>query len=107
VVRLENRVHVMSDLAGAVWVDWQTPAPDLLAVADEDLDAYELPARFKLPLAARGAALLAADDDPLKAAALRALAETELTKQTVRLTRPWWRRSTQNLLWQWQPQPQC
>lgn len=98
ITRLENRVNVMSELDGAVWVDWQTPVPDLLDNDDLDIDddaalgAYELPARFKLPLAARGAALLVADENPQKAATLRALAESELMKQAALVKRPWWRK---------------
>lgn len=88
--RLDERVNVRTT-RGSVWVDWQTPAPDLLAVADEDLDAYTLPARFKLMLAARGAALLISEEDPNRAAALRAVAEADLQKQARRIGRPWWR----------------
>ncbi len=94
--RLDDRVNVLGPtITGGIYVDWQTPAPDLL---DSDLDvaatlaAYTLPARFKLPLAARGAALLIAEEDPLKAGALRGLAEAELNKQASRITRPWWRK---------------
>lgn len=89
-VRLDERVNVLTDV-DTVYVDWQTPAPDLTAVDSAALDAYELPERFKLPLAARGAALLVAEEDPTKAAALRLLADNELTKQAQRLKAPWWR----------------
>lgn len=89
--RLNDRVNVLAD-TGDLYVDWQTPAPDLLGVASADLAAYELPERFRLPLAARGAALLIAEEDPQRAAALRLLADNELTKQAQRLSNPWWRR---------------
>lgn len=88
--RLDDRVNVRT-LRGSVWVDWQTPAPELLAVPAVDLDDYELPARFKLPLAARAAALLIAEEDPQRAAALRAVAEEDVRKHAARLRRPWWR----------------
>lgn len=107
-VRLNERVNVLGSVTGGLYVDWQTPCPDLLddaaiiAAVTVDtpsattialaLPLYELPARFKLPLAARGAALLIADEDPPKASTLRALAEAELLRQTARITRPWWRR---------------
>lgn len=90
--RLEGRVNVVTDQA-TVWVDWQTPCPDLLAVAAASLDAYTLPLRFKLPLAALGAAHLIANEDPGMAGVLRGVAESELVRQTARLgERPWWRR---------------
>lgn len=90
--RLEDRCNVLTNVDGAVWVDWQTPAPDLLDIDDEVLNAYELPARFKLPLAARGAAMLVDEEDPRKAATLRTLAEREIAMQSARLARPWWRK---------------
>ena len=89
--RLNDRVNVRTGQA-SVWVDWQTPAPDLTAVDSADLQAYTLPARFKLPLAARMAALLLAEEDPQRAAALRAVAELEINKQARRISRPWWRK---------------
>lgn len=104
--RLDDRVNVRA-LSGSLYVDWQTPAPDLL---DDDaiiatvvvgtpsattialaLPLYELPARFKLPLAARGAALLIAEEDPAQAGVLRGLAENNLMRQVTRLSKPWWR----------------
>lgn len=89
---LNDRVNVNTPLS-TVWVDYQTPAPDLLDSDDvgSDVNTYELPARFKLPLAFRGAALLLSDEDPVRAAQYRGLAEGELQKQAARLTRPWWR----------------
>lgn len=93
--RLDGRVHVLADVGGGLWVDWQTPAPDLLSEDLDDeaaLNAYELPARFKLPLALKGAAELLATEDPLRAAQYRVLADTDLLKQAARLTKPWWRR---------------
>lgn len=95
VTRLNDRVHITTDLTGSIYVDWQTPAPDLMAAAldvEATLNAYTLPARFKLPLACRGAALLVDDENPQKAGLLRATAELELTKQAARLERPWWRK---------------
>lgn len=94
--RLDDRVNVRT-LSGSLYVDWQTPAPDLLdnaalAIAnDAALQAYEIPARFKLPLAARGAALLIAEEDPQQAGTLRGLAEQNMAKQVARLSKPWWR----------------
>lgn len=102
VTRLNERVHLTMQPgsavpagASSVYVDWQTPAPDLLDSDlddEEDLNAYELPARFKLPLAARGAAMLLDDENPQKAGMLRATAELEISKQASRLVKPWWRR---------------
>jgi hypothetical protein len=96
--RLDNRVNVITTPpGGGIWVEWQSPAPDLLdntalgIASDDDLADYELPARFKLPLAYRGAALLLSDEDPQKAAALRGAAEVEVQRQAQRLERPWWR----------------
>lgn len=94
--RLNGRVNVRV-VNSVLYVDWQTPAPDLLDNAalgissDADLADYELPARFKLALAARGAALLIAEEDPAQAGVLRGLAETNLMRQVARLTQPWWR----------------
>ena len=91
--RLDGRVHVQGlNPSGAIWIDWQTPCPDLLAEAlTAELDEYELPARFKLPLAMRGAALLVSEEDPIRAAALRNGADAELSKQAQRIRNPWWR----------------
>jgi hypothetical protein len=94
--RLDDRVNVRS-LSGTLYVDWQTPAPDLLdntalgIANDAALQAYELPARFKLPLAARGAAMLLAEEDPAQAGVLRGLAEMNMARQVARISRPWWR----------------
>jgi len=94
--RLDDRVNVRA-LSGTLYVDWQTPCPDLLdntdmgIANDAALQAYELPARFKLPLAARGAALLIAEEDPAQAGVLRGLAENNLMRQVTRLSKPWWR----------------
>ena len=96
--RLDGRVHVLSSVTGGLWVDWQLPAPDLLdntalgIANDAALAAYEIPARFKLPLAARGAALLLSEEDPAQAGVLRGLAEQNLLRQTARIQKPWWRK---------------
>ena len=92
--RLDDRVNVVGPVSGSLYVDWQTPCPDLMddAVVAPALADYELPVRFKLPLAARGAALLLAEEDPVRAATLRALAAQAMMNQASRLTRPWWRR---------------
>lgn len=89
---LGDRVNVVSNDA-TVYVEYQEIPPDLLDadVVGADVDEYELPARFKLPLALRGAALLIADEDPAKAGALRQLAERDLNEQASRLRVPWWR----------------
>jgi len=91
---LNNRVHVTTSLS-SVWVDWQTPTPDLLddAVTGGTLADYELPARFKMPLALKGAAHLVRAEDPELAARYVALADAELLKQVARLKLPWWRRN--------------
>lgn len=96
--RLDNRVSVLAPTTGGgLYVDWQTPPPDLLdnddldIASDDDLADYEIPARFKFPLAARGAALLVAEEDPAQAGVLRGMAEANLARQTARLKRPWWR----------------
>ena len=89
--RLDGRVNVVSP-ESAVWVDWQTPCPDLLAVADADLDAYALPWRFKLALAAYGASQLLLGTDPQRAALVRQMGDTDLSRQAVRIQSPWWRK---------------
>lgn len=86
-----DSVRVMTDLTG-LFVEYQDPAPDLLAVEDDDLDDYELPARFKLPLAFRGAAHLIEQEDPVLAAKYNGMAEVEMLRQAARITRPFWRR---------------
>lgn len=94
----QNSGTTTTTTAPALYVDWQTPAPNLLDT-DYDtaatLNALELPERYLLPLAMRGAALLLADEDPGRAAALRGAAEAELQKQAARITRPWWRKGGQ------------
>jgi len=95
--RLNNRVHVATTLA-TIWVDWQTPVPDLLAAdldASAALNAYPLPERFRLMLAYLGAAALQAEAEPGQAALFRAAAAAELARQAQpgQLSVPWWRRS--------------
>lgn len=91
-VRLDDRVNVLNPASGTIYADWQTPCPDLLdSDLDATLDSYTLPKRFDLPLAFRGAALLLAEEDPVRAATLRGAADAELAKQAARITRPWWR----------------
>lgn len=96
--RLNDRVNVTSAAAGDLYVDWQTPPPDLLdntdlgIANDAALDAYELPARFKLALAARGAALLIADENPGQAGVLRGIADAQMARQAQLLANPWWRK---------------
>lgn len=92
-IRLDGRVNVTAPVTGGLYVDWQTPCPDLLddAVVGDPINDYELPARFKLPLAALGAAHLIANEDPGMSGILRGVAESDLQKQASRLTRPWWR----------------
>ncbi len=89
--RLANRVNVVA-CTSALWVDWQTPAPDLLDIEDGDLAATRLPRRFKLALAARGAAEILQAEDPARAGVLRGMAEADLLRQVQRLDKPWWRR---------------
>lgn len=89
---LEDRVNVITSLQ-PIYVDWQDPAPDLLAVADDDLGAYTLPVRFRLPLAFRGAAHLIQTEDTARAAQYLALADLDLSRQCGRLApRAWWRK---------------
>lgn len=87
---------------GALYVEWQTPCPDLLdddalgigAAEGDDytsIDEYPLPARFKLPLAYLGASHLLAEEDPGLSDRYRGLAEQELQRQASRLHPPWWR----------------
>ena len=93
-VRLDDRVNVQTGVTGDLWVDWQLPAPNLLDTDFDDetnLLAYELPERFLLPLAARGAALLVAEENPAQAGVLRGLAQSRLVSDAKRITRPWWR----------------
>lgn len=75
----------------AVFVNWQLPVPDLTAVADDELDDYELPIRFKLPLVWKAAAKLLAPEDPPRAAQLDAMADRLLLRMAQRVPRPWWR----------------
>jgi hypothetical protein len=88
--RLDNRVNVVATQA-TVYVDWQDPAPDLLAVESSALSAYTLPRRFYLSLAYKGAAHLIHAEDPQRAAQYLAMADMELAKQTARINPPWWR----------------
>lgn len=93
--RLDDRVNVLADVSsGSLYVDWQTPAPQLLASAydtEATLNALTIPERFYLPLAHKGAAYLLADEDPLKANLYKSVADAELLKQAARLRKPWWR----------------
>lgn len=91
-VRLDNRVNVVTCNSGNLWAEWQTPVPDLISIATDELNDTTLPIRFKLPLAALGAAHLSATEDPALAGLLRGVAESDLAKQAARITRPWWRR---------------
>jgi hypothetical protein len=91
---LDGRVNLVTSLA-QVYVDWQTPCPDLLGTTEMAAgDAYTLPDRFKLPMAARGAAFLLADEDPAEAQRLRSLAETSLNRQAAGIRKPWWRKAS-------------
>jgi hypothetical protein len=103
VIRLKNdeiaegdgQVRIITDMS-TVYVDWQTPVTDLLAIDDEDLAATELPLRFKLPLAFRGAAHLLSVEDPALANKYLSMAETELQRQASKLSPPWWRKTNNN-----------
>lgn len=95
-VEEDDQVRCLTSSAD-VWVDWQLPAPDLLSIAADQLAATTLPARFKLPLAFRGAAHLLAPEDPGRAGQYRAMAEVELSRQASRLQRPWWRKPSPKL----------
>lgn len=93
ITELDGRVNVMTSQE-SVWVDWQTPAPNLLDSDlddTDDLDAYTIPERFKLVLAYRGAAHLVSLENPMLSAKYEARAETELARQRARLRIPWWR----------------
>jgi hypothetical protein len=93
-----NQDSQLSTISSQLWVDWQTPCPNLLSATYDDatdLNALELPERFLLPLAMRGAALLLADEDPGRASAYRMTADGELLKQAARMSAPWWRRGGQ------------
>lgn len=87
--RLNNRVVVVGT-ESTVYVDWQTPCPDLLAAA-YDSGTATLPRRFKLALAARGAAQLVLQDDPGLSGVLKGMAEADLSRQAARIRKPWWR----------------
>lgn len=89
---LDDLVNVIASPLGSLYVDWQTPVPDLLSVASADLAAYELPRRFRNVLAWLGAAMLLEDEDPARANKCRAAAELDLLKQATRIKKPWWRK---------------
>jgi hypothetical protein len=88
---LDGRVNVLQPAPGPLYVDWQTPCPDLLSVASADLAAYELPRRFRGPLAWLAAAALLEDEDPERAARATGKAMADLLKQASRIKRVWWR----------------
>ena len=81
----------------AVWVDYQTPPTDLLSVASASLSATTLPARFRIPLAMRGAAQLLANEDPALSAKWYGMAEIELSRQASRIMPAWWRKPIERL----------
>lgn len=92
IVEANGQVYVETSL-GTVFVDYQLPVPDLLdpSLTEETLMATALPARFRLPLAFRGAAHLLASEDPVMSAKYQALAEQELARQAAKLEKPYWR----------------
>lgn len=91
-VEADGEVRVETTEA-TVYVEYQDPAPDLLAVDSGDLDDYELPLRFKPILALRAAAWLLAEEDPARAEKYRQLANARLAYEAGRVTVPWWRRA--------------
>ena len=75
-----------------VYAEYMLPCPDLLEVAADDLDDYEIPRRFASWLAARAAGhLLTADGQPALAGVQFGLAESYLADELARVTRPPWR----------------
>lgn len=93
VIEGDGEVRVATSL-GTVWVESMSPVPDLLDPAldvEATLLAAELPGRFRLVLAFRGAAHLLSSEDPELANKYLTMAENELTKLAAPLTRPYWR----------------
>lgn len=93
----DGRVIVSKMISGSLFVDWQLPVPDLMRAALDDstaLDASTLPARFRLPLAFKGAAHLLTAEDAALAATYLQLAEQDLQRQAARIVNPWWRTQT-------------
>lgn len=79
-------------MPSSVWVEYTLPCPDLNAVSDSALLAYELPEKFAPWLAARGAGhLLMADGATAMGGVQFGLAETYLQEAVARITRPEWR----------------
>lgn len=74
-----------------VWVEYSPPAPALLEVADNEIDATELPERFGLLLAYAAAGhLLRADGKYDAGTEWIALAESELNRVLTRHRAPAW-----------------
>lgn len=92
VVEANGQVYVSTNL-GAVFVDFELPAPDLLdpSLNEAALMATVLPSRFRLPLAFRGAAHLLSTEDPELANKYLTMAENELARQAAKVQRPYWR----------------
>jgi hypothetical protein len=92
----DGQVRVLSGEA-TVWVDFQDPLTDLLSSAysaASALNAVTLPARFRIPLAMRGASMLLANEDPSLSAKWMGMADMELARQSSRIVPAWWRQST-------------
>lgn len=95
-----GQVRIFSN-EGSVWVDYQSPATDLLSTAysaASALSAVTLPARFRVPLAMRGASMLLANEDPALSAKWGGMAEIELIRQASRIVPAWWRQPISRLL---------
>ncbi len=87
----DGQVRLFTQI-GSVWVDYQDPVTDLLSIAASALSATAIPARFRNPLAMRGAAILLANEDPALSAKWNGMAEIELARQASRIVPAWWRK---------------
>ncbi len=87
-----GQIYILEALA-TVWIDWQLPVTDLLAISDPNtLANTALPARFFLPLALKAAGwLLQSDGEVAAGSALKAAGEQELARQGADVQNPRWR----------------
>lgn len=86
----DGKVRVQTDQT-TLYVEYQLPAPDLLTVPANELDAYELPLRFKNPLAFKAAGWLLTQEDPALSEKYRQLGNAKIALDAGKIPVPWWR----------------
>lgn len=90
-VEANGKVRVNTDQT-TLYVEYMTPATDLLSIAAGSLEATTMPRRFRQPLAFKAAAWLLATEDPATAEKFRQLGEGDWRRQAGVLALPWWRK---------------